>query len=78
MVAIIVNARRIAVGKRREISYKELVQLAWPGTHFGVLYTVVYYTRLRKNVQMSGTLVPGQKIDVYQGMIFDVTVTSGA
>lgn len=70
---IIVNGRpREVTGK--EISYSQVVQLAFPDdqTNENIEYTVAYANPHGKD----GTLVEGQTVHIKKGMIFNVTKTN--
>jgi len=75
-VTIIVNGRAKTVPKNEEITFDQLVALAFPNppTGDGVQFTV-QYTRGQGN-KPAGTLVEGQSIKVKDGMEFDVTPTN--
>lgn len=72
-VAIIVNGRERTV-EEKEVSFEEVVELAFPGSPSGpnIVYTAAY----RKAAgNRSGDLLPGQSVKVKEGTIFDVTQT---
>lgn len=72
-VTIIVNGRERTV-EEKDVSFDEVVDLAFPGAPTGpnIVYTVAY----RKAAgNRSGDLLPGQSVKVKQGTIFDVTQT---
>ena len=71
-VTIIVNARTETVLKD-DISYTEVVALAFPNPPTGdnVSFTVMY--RRGHGDKPEGTLVQGQTVKVKEGMIFDVS-----
>jgi Multiubiquitin len=73
-VTIIVNTRKHSVPKNHEISFEEVVALAFPAPPTGenVGFTVMYQ---RAEGNKDGTLVAGQTVKVKEGMIFDVTPT---
>jgi len=75
-VIIIVNGRPKTVPKHGDLTYDEVVRLAFPSpqTGDGVQYTV-QYTR-GPGHKPSGTLVEGQSVKVKAGMEFDVTPTN--
>ncbi len=75
-VTIIVNGRAKTVPKNEEITFDQVVALAFPNppTGDGVQFTV-QYTRGQGN-KPAGTLVEGQSIKVKDGMEFDVTPTN--
>lgn len=73
---IVVNGRPKTVPKLADVTYDEVVRLAFPNpqTGDGVQYTV-QYTR-GPGHKPSGTLVEGQSVKVKAGMEFDVTPTN--
>jgi hypothetical protein len=75
-VTIIVNGRAKTVPKNEEITFDQIVALAFPNppNGDGVQFTV-QYTRGQGNKPV-GTLVEGQSIKVKDGMEFDVTPTN--
>ena len=75
-VIIIVNGTPKTVPKDEEITFDQVVALAFenPPTGDGVQFTV-QYTRGQGN-KPSGTLVEGQSVKVKDGMEFDVTATN--
>jgi len=75
-VIIIVNGRPKTILKHADLSYDEVVRLAFPNpqTGDGVQYTV-QFTR-GPGHKPSGTLVEGQSVKVKAGMEFDVTPTN--
>lgn len=72
-VTIIVNGRERTV-EEKEVSFEEVVELAFPGSPTGpnIVYTVAYR---RAAGNRSGDLLPGESVQVKQGTIFDVTQT---
>jgi hypothetical protein len=71
---ITVNGRIVDFTKA-EISYEEVVKIAFPEANFAKeTYTVTYFSEKDKK---EGSLVKGQKVAVSKGMIFTV-VFSGA
>lgn len=68
---IIVNAREHEVSGHR-ISYRDVVNLAFPGDPGEILYSI-HYVAPR---QPDGTLAEGQSVDLESGMKFDVTPTN--
>jgi hypothetical protein len=74
-VVIIVNTREKKWDKRKEISYEEVVKLAFGNysTDPRVIYTVKYSRGPAHNRE--GSLVKNQSVKVKWGMIFDVTQT---
>lgn len=75
-VTIYVNGEEKKVPKKEEISFEEVVELAFPNhpKGDGVQFTVQYSRG--EGHKHSGTLVEGQKVKVKEGMIFDVTPTN--
>lgn len=68
---IIINARpHEAPGPR--ISYREIVNLAFPGDPGEILYLVQYVAPK----QPDGTLADGESVQLENGMKFDVTPTN--
>jgi len=74
-VVIIVNTREKKWDKRKEISYEEVVKLAFGNysTDPRIIYTVKYSRGPVHNRE--GSLVKNQSVKVKWGMIFDVTQT---
>lgn len=75
-VTIIVNTRRHEVDKNKEISFEEVVNLAYdnnppsgPTVGFSVMYR-------RGHGNKDGALAPGETIKVKDLMTFDVTETT--
>ena len=75
-VTIIINGKRKTVPKNAELSFDEIVQLAFetPQTGDGIQYTIQYSRG--PDHKPSGTLVEGQKVKVKDRMEFDVTPTN--
>ena len=75
-VTIYVNGRAKTLAKNHEISFEEIVALAFdnPPTGDGVQFTVQYSRG--NSPKPTGTLVDGQKVKVKEGMEFDVTSTN--
>jgi hypothetical protein len=71
---IIVNGQQKTV-TTKTVSYEEIVKLAFPDPITGpnIIYTVGYEDGPHHNP--SGSLMPGGKVKVKDGMIFDVTPT---
>jgi len=71
---IIVNGQQKTV-TTKTVSYEEIVKLALPDPITGtkIIYTVGYEDGPHQNP--SGSLIPGGKVKVKDGMIFDVTPT---
>lgn len=76
VVTIIVNTRPHEWNKKEEISFEEVVTLAFGSFSEdpAVAYTVTY-TR-GKNEKKEGSLVKGESVKVKDGMIFNVTQTN--
>lgn len=73
-VTIVVNAQKKTVAKG-ELSFTEIVNLAFnnnPPTGPNIVITVTYS---RGEGDKKGSLVEGQSVKVKEGMIFDVTAT---
>lgn len=75
-VTIVVNGRQRTVPKNSEITFDQVVRLAFetPPSGDGIQFTV-QYTRGHGN-KPSGTLLEGQSVKVKEGMEFDVTSTN--
>jgi hypothetical protein len=75
-VTIIVNGRPKTWPKNEDITFEQVVALAFPNppSGDGVQFTV-QYTRGHGN-KPAGTLVEGQSVKVKDGMEFDVTQTN--
>lgn len=69
---IIVNGRRREV-EAHELTYLQVVQLAFPGETPSdtIVFTVTYSHRNNRD----GTMVEGDKVNLANGMIFNVTRT---
>ena len=75
-VTIIVNGRAKKVLKQAELTFDQIVALAFdsPPTGDGVQFTI-QYTRGHEH-KPKGTLLEGQSVKVKDGMEFDVTSTN--
>jgi hypothetical protein len=75
-VTIIINGRPKSVQKNEDLTFEEVVALAFPNPPVGkgVQFTV-QYTRGHGN-KPTGTLVENQSVKVKEGMEFDVTPTN--
>lgn len=75
-VTIIVNGRPKSVPKNDDLTFAEVVALAFenPPTGDGVQFTI-QYTRGHGN-KPAGSLVEGQSVKPKEGMEFDVTPTN--
>ena len=76
-----VNGQDVNI-KGKELSYENVVKLVvegnWPGNRGpDHLYTVTYSWRDGKN-QGVGSLVPGEKAALHEGMVFEADVTDSA
>lgn len=73
-VTIIVNSREKTVSEK-ELTYSEIVALAFDNPPTGPLvYFTITYRRGHGN-KPEGTLSEGESVKVKDGMIFDVTAT---
>jgi Multiubiquitin len=73
-VTIIVNGQPKQVPKNEEISFKDVVNLAYdnnPPSGPDVVITVTY-----KDGEHKGSLVEGQSVKVKDGMVFNVSATN--
>lgn len=75
-VTIIVNGRQKKWPKNDDITFEQVVRLAFENPPSGddIQFTV-QYTRGHGN-KPAGTLLEGQSVKVKDGMIFDVTATN--
>ena len=71
---IIVNTRKREV-EGKEISFEQLVKLAFetPPSGDNIEITIAY--RKGPGKDQSGTMKPGEQVKIKEGMIFDVTAT---
>lgn len=74
-ITIVVNARQKEVGER-DLSFDEIVKLAFDNPPIGenVIFTVTY--RKGEGKKPEGTLIQGETIRIKDGMIFNVTSTT--
>jgi hypothetical protein len=73
-ITIIVNAREV-IWSKKEISYQEVVEIAFGSYSDNPLITyTVSYSRGDED-KKEGTLVKGASVKVKKGMIFNVTKT---
>lgn len=72
---IIVNGRQKVV-TTKELSFSEIVALAFdnPPTGQNIVFTITY--RRGEGNKPEGSLVEGEKIKIKEGMIFNVTATN--
>lgn len=74
-VTIIVNTREHTVEKNKEISFDEIVSLAYDGnppTGKYIEFSVMYR---RGHGNKDGSLITGQTVKVKDGMVFNVSAT---
>lgn len=73
-ITIIVNGRQKVVSAR-ELSFAEIISLAFdpPPTGEFIVFTVTY--RRGHGNKPEGTLVEGETVKIKEGMIFNVTAT---
>lgn len=73
-LTIIVNGREKVVSQR-ELSFTDLVKLAFGNAPNGgnTIYTITY--RRGEGNKPEGTLVEGESVKIKEGMIFNVTPT---
>lgn len=75
---IFVNGKQLAFSQR-EISYEQIVALAYPDKKPWDGWTVVYIGKLpRLGGDVSGCIAPGKSVGVYDRMRFDVANTGNA
>ena len=74
-VTIIVNGRPREVEKT-ELSFEEIVRLAFPNATFGPDFEYTVTFSKGPNAKKEGTLTAGQTIKVKDGMVFNVTETN--
>lgn len=75
-VTIIVNAQEHVWNKKEEISYEEVIELAY-GSYVDndtTIYTVTY--KKGEDKKKEGSLTKGESVKVKDGMIFNVTQTN--
>ena len=74
-IMIIVNGREKTVGIREELTFDQLVALAFDDPPTGeFIYFTITYRRGQSN-KPEGILVEGETVKVKEGMIFNVTAT---
>ncbi len=74
-ITIIVNGRPRQVEKG-ELSFEDIVRLAFPNPHFGPDYEYTVTYSKGHHPRQEGTITAGQTIKVKEGMIFNVTETN--
>ena len=74
-ITIIVNGREHTLPKKEELTFEEVVALAFPNDPGGqfIVFTVTY--RRGHGNKPEGMLSPGESVKVKDGMIFNVTRT---
>jgi len=74
-VTIIVNGRRHELAHKEDLSFAEVVDIAFPGqTQGGNICFTVTFKRGHGN-RPEGTLAEGEALKVKEGMVFNVTRT---
>lgn len=73
-VTIIVNGRKKEVSEK-ELSYEQIVDIAFNGNPPKGENVVITVTFSKGEDGKQGTLLPGQKVKVKDGMVFNVTAT---
>lgn len=68
---IVINGQQETV-KDNHLTYEQVVRLAFPAGPFDILYSVTYANPHGHD----GTLAPGQKVIVKDGMSFNVVKTN--
>lgn len=68
---IVINGQQESVHDKH-LTYEQVVQLAFPGGPFDILYSVTYANPHGHD----GTLAPGQKVVIKNGMSFNVIKTN--
>lgn len=68
---IVINGQQETV-KDNHLTYEQVVRLAFPGGPFDILYSVTYANPHGHD----GTLAPGQKVTVKDGMSLNVVKTN--
>lgn len=74
-VTIIVNTRQFQ-WTSKQISYEEVYELAYPGQPLGDGDTATVEYSRGPHGHDSGSLTPGHKVEVKDGMVFDVYRTT--
>ena len=74
-ITIIVNGREKVVPKNEELSFEQLVSLAFddPPSGQNIVFTITY--RKGHGNKPEGTLTEGETVKAKDGMIFNVTAT---
>lgn len=73
-VAIVVNGQEHQVPKA-DITYDEVVALAFPSPPTGPYIEISVTYRRGQGQKPEGTLAPGGEVNVKDGMVFNVTAT---
>jgi hypothetical protein len=74
---ITINTTKIETDKT-ELTYQEIVDLADSGRSKQALHTIVYRVRGPKDWERSGTITPGQKLELAENMNITALVTDNA
>lgn len=74
-VTVVINGTEKTVPKKEELTFDEIVRLAFDSVPTGenILITVAY--RRGHSAKPQGTVLPGGSVKVVHNMIFDVTAT---
>lgn len=72
---IIINASEVIVSQPR-LSYADVVQLG--DKPHGPTYTMTYSAKLGADHTRQGELIPGEDVEVAEGMIFSFIVTGNS
>jgi hypothetical protein len=72
-VTVIVNGQRREV-EGEQISYEQVVRLAFPNVDPNTAYTVTYDKGPKENRE--GSMDAGDKVRIQNGMVFNVSATS--
>ena len=72
---IIINASEVVVTQPR-LTYADVVQLG--GKPHGPTYSMTYSAKLGADHTRQGELLPGEEVELAEGMIFSFIVTGNA
>ena len=74
-ITIIVNGREKTVPKKEELTFEELVALAFenPPSGENIVFTITYRRGIGQKPE--GTVAVGESVNAKDGMIFNVTAT---